>query len=411
MYPLELNRMITETSEAFHIFALAFRKIISRNFRRCQLRKLSLLLIPGLLLVACSKRQTPNPSQSTPSAEAAAPITGPFSPAELQKFNSLDPIDSHVHIYQTNPAFLALLQRLNLHVLNIVVPHTPDPRALEQERRQSWDFVHASHGQAALCTTFNPFVYREPGFSSAAIAQINRDFAQGAVAVKIWKNIGEQVKDAKGNYILPDNPVFEPIYKDIAAHNKTLIAHVADPDTIWQPPTPAAPDYSYYIEHPEWYMYNRPNAPSKQAILNARDHLLEQNPNLRVVGAHLGSMEADLHQLGRRLDEYPNFAVDLAARMPYLVLHPRADMIAFIEKYQDRLLYATDNDFLADAGVAGSLRSWENVYAFDWRFLSTSDTLKYKDRSIQGLNLPPQILRKLYHDNAVRWIPGILAKQ
>jgi hypothetical protein len=86
-------------------------------------------------------------------------------------------------------------------------------------------------------------------------------------------------------------------------------------------------------------------------------------------------------------------------------------MIAFIEKYQDRLLYATDNDFLADAGVAGSLRSWENVYAFDWRFLSTSDTLKYKDRSIQGLNLPPQILRKLYHDNAVRWIPGILAKQ
>jgi hypothetical protein len=55
-------------------------------------------------------------------------------------------------------------------------------------------------------------------------------------------------------------------------------------------------------------------------------------------------MEADFNQLAQHLDDYPNFAVDLAARMPYLVMRPRADMIAFIEKYQDRLLYATDNE-------------------------------------------------------------------
>ena len=41
-------------------------------------------------------------------------------------------------------------------------------------------------------------------------------------------------------------------------------------------------------------------------------------------------------------------------------------------------------------------------------FFSTSDTLQYKDRKLQGLSLPAPILRKLYHDNAVRWIPGIL---
>ncbi len=370
--------------------------------------KISLLLISGLAIVACSNRQTSNPSLPVSSWETATPVSGPFSPEEIHKFSELDPIDTHVHIYQNDAAFLALLQRLNVHVLNIVVAHTPDQRALDQERRQAWDFVRASHGQATLCTTFNPFNYREPSFSSATIAEIDRDFAQGAVAVKIWKNIGEQVKDAKGNYILPDNPVFEPIYKDIAAHNKTLIAHVADPNTMWEPPTPAAPDYSYYMQHPEWYMYKRQNAPSKEAILRARDHLLEQNPTLRVVGAHLGSMEADLHQLGQHLDDYPNFAVDLAARMPYLVMQPRADMIAFIEKYQSRLLYATDNNFLADAGASDSVRSWENSYAFDWRFLATNDTLQYKNRKVQGLNLPVPVLRKLYHDNAMRWIPGIL---
>jgi hypothetical protein len=64
-------------------------------------------------------------------------------------------------------------------------------------------------------------------------------------------------------------------------------------------------------------------------------------------------MEADFNQLAQRLDDYPNFAVDLAARMPYLVMRPRADMIAFIEKYQDRLLYATDNEFSADAKRIG----------------------------------------------------------
>ena len=371
------------------------------------MRRKTLLLIAWLAIAGCSNRQTSNPPQPVSTGETT-PITGPFSAEELQKFHGLDPIDTHVHIYQTNQAFLVLLEKLNLHVLNIVVPRVPDQRALDQERQQAWGFVRASHGQATLCTTFNPFGYRTPGFARTAISQINRDFSNGAVAVKIWKNIGEQVKDAQGNYILPDHAAFEPIYEDIAAHNKTLIAHVADPDTIWEPPTPTAPDYSYYMKHPEWYMYNKPNAPSKHAILRARDHLLRQNPNLRVVGAHVGSMEADFNQLAQHLDDYPNFAVDLAARMPYLVMQPRADMIAFIEKYQDRLLYATDNELFADGDVSEALRSWENTYAFDWRFFATSDTLQYRDRRVQGLNLPAPILRKLYHQNAVRWIPGVL---
>jgi predicted TIM-barrel fold metal-dependent hydrolase len=375
------------------------------------LRKTALLVLPmiaGLAIAGCSNRQTLSSSQPISTGATATPVTGPFSAEELQQFDALDPVDTHVHVYQANPAFLALLEKLNLHVLNIVVPRTPDQRALDRERQQAWGFVRASQGQATLCTTFNPFVYRNPGFARAIISQIDRDFSDGAAAVKIWKNIGEQVKDVKGNYILPDNPAFEPIYKDIAAHNKTLIAHVADPDTIWEPPTPAAPDYSYYMKHPEWYMYNKPNSPSKQVILRARDHLLRQNPNLRVVGAHLGSMEADFNQIGQHLDDYPNFAIDLAARMPYLVMQPRAEVIAFIEKYQDRLLYATDNELFAEGDVSEAIQSWEKTYAFDWRFFATSDTLQYRDRKVQGLNLPAPILRKLYHQNAVRWIPGVL---
>ncbi|QNI30143.1 amidohydrolase family protein [Alloacidobacterium dinghuense] len=351
------------------------------------------------------------PAQGTSSSAIEAPVTGPFAVQELQQFTALDPIDTHTHVYQNAPELIALLERLNLHILDIVVARDPDQKSLDVERRQVSDFVNNSHGHATMCTTFDPFLYREPSFKKTAIAEIDGDFNHGAAAVKIWKNIGEQVKDPKGNYLMPDDPVFEPIYKEISDRDKTLIAHVADPNTIWEPPTPKAADYEYYMHHPEWYMYKKANAPSKAAILVARDHVLEMNPKLRVVGAHLGSMEADFKQLADHLDRYPNFAVDIAARMPYVVMLPRADAIAFIEKYQDRLIYATDHSLAAEAKAQDAVKQWESSYAFDWRFLATSDLLQYRDHQVQGLALPPAVLHKLYHDNALHWIPGVITAQ
>jgi predicted TIM-barrel fold metal-dependent hydrolase len=342
-------------------------------------------------------------------ASSSDPVSGAFTQEELQQFIALEPIDTHTHIYQASPVFNAMLDKLHIHVVDILVAHTPDQKDLDLERKQAWNFVNSSAGHASLCSTFDPFVYRDKSFAKNANTELDEDFAHGAVAVKIWKNIGEQVKDDKGDYILPDNLAFQPIYKNIAAHNKTLIAHVADPNTIWEPPNRAAPDYGYYMHNPEWYMYGKPNAPSKQAILKARDHMLEQNPHLRVVGAHLGSMEADFSQLGDHLDRYPNFAVDIAARMSYFVMQPRALITAFIIKHQDKLIYATDDEFDANSKADFVARHWENGYAFDWRFLATDDVLLYQGHTVRGLALPGPILQKLYHDNAVRWFPGLFA--
>jgi predicted TIM-barrel fold metal-dependent hydrolase len=365
-------------------------------------------LVFALAATGCHTHQTAEPGTSA--APGTAVIQGPFTEQELAQFVALAPIDTHTHILQSAPAFLAMLQKLNLHVLDILVVTTPGQKGLDTQRQQAWQFVRASDGRATLCSTFDPSLFARHDFSRTAIAEINRDFAQGAIAVKIWKTIGEQLQDAKGRYLMADDPVFEPTYKDIAAHDKTLVAHLADPNSIWEAPNPASPDYSYYhVSHPEWYMYQRPNAPSKEAILRARDHVLEINPKLRVVGAHLGSMESDFQQIGQHLDRYPNFAVDMAARMPYMAMQPRAEIIRFIEKYQDRLIYATDNGFSPYDDVLEAVPHWESVYALDWRFLATNDTIEYKGRKVQGLALPVPILRKIYHDNAVKWFPGILA--
>ncbi len=372
------------------------------------MKKLVFSLVLVFVVGACGKQQNPTPSNSA--AATTSPVSGAFSSQELQKFAALGPIDTHAHAFQSNPEFYAMLKKLNLHILDIMLVDntTPELSNLAKERKDAWNFVHGSDGYAVLCTSFDPFNFGKRNFSQEAIRNLNSDFAKGAIAVKIWKNVGMQLKDAKGNYVMPDNPAFEPIYKDIAAHNKTLVAHLAEPDTSWKAPNPAAPDYSYFKQHPEWYMYGKPNAPTKEDILQARDAILKENPDLRMVGAHLGSMESNFDQLGAHLDQYPNFAVDLAARMPYLERQPRAEMIAFITKHQDRLIYGTDNGFYPGRDVQGAIKDWEDRYANDWRFFATDDIILYEGRKVQGLALPPSILHKIYHDNAVKWFPGIL---
>ena len=337
-----------------------------------------------------------------------ATVSGPFSAEELQQFRVLAPIDTHTHVFAADPAFIAMLRKLNLHILDILVVDDMEPAHadLDKQRQQAMEVVRASDGFAKLCTSFDPFSFNQPDYAHTVIRGLDEDFANGAIAVKIWKNVGMEIKDAHGNYLMPDNPVFEPIFQEIAAHHKTLVAHVADPDSGWQPPNPASPDYEYDRDHPAAYMYGKQGVPKKEEILAARDHVLEKNRNLRVVGAHLGSMESNLSELGQHLDRYPNFAVDIAARMPYFEMYPRDTMIAFITKYQDRLIYGTDNGFRG--GASEKIQHLESVYANDWRYFATADTLAYKGKPVQGLALPASILRKIYHDNAVQWFPGIV---
>jgi predicted TIM-barrel fold metal-dependent hydrolase len=345
-------------------------------------------------------------------ALAAGPRNGASEApaADLDAFAQMEPIDTHAHVLKDDPQFTKFLQRYHLHLLDIVVATKDDPtfQNLESKIAAAKTVVMDSRGHAVLCTTFDPFNFSNPTFAADAVRQLNEDFAQGAVAVKIWKNVGMQLKDESGRFVLPDDPRLDPIYQDIAAHGKTLIAHLAEPDSCWLPPNKNSPDYSYYSEHPEWYMFKQPDHPKKAAIIEARDHILERHPQLRVVGAHLGSLESNLDELGRRFDRYPNFAVDVAARTVYLTVQPREKARQFLMKYQDRILYGTDLEFFVGQDAAAAEKKWVEQYATDWAFFSSDKTVTYRGKQVQGLGLPPEVLRKLYHDNAVHWIHGVV---
>ena len=355
----------------------------------------------ALSIALCAAGQAPS--------STSAPAKLGDDEAALRAFAAIRPIDVHVHVFKTGPAFQTMLEQLNLKLMNILVMDDTNPnrKDLQREIDDAQALVRSSGGHVALCTTFDPYKFDSSSFGPDAIKQIDRDFVQGALAVKIWKNIGMEIKNSSGQYLLADDPRFEPIYKDIATHGKTLMSHQAEPDVAWGPPDPADPSWSYYQENPQWYVANRPGVPSKQKILDARDHVLAENPTLRMVGVHLGSMERSLDNIASHLDKYPNFAIDTAARMDYLMLMPPEKVSAFLIKYQDRVLYGTDLDVHADARLSDALSEWQSTYARDWKFLATGETLTVSGKQVRGLNLPQPVLEKIFRTNAMRWIPGL----
>ncbi|MBV8891961.1 MAG: amidohydrolase family protein [Acidobacteria bacterium] len=354
-----------------------------------------------LLAVCFSAMAAPPPEYSAVEQESGV---------DLRALAALEPVDIHTHVAKGDPAFYAMLDRLHMHILDILLvdDHDAYRKELNSQRQDAQRMIRERHGYAVLCTSFDPFQFNNPDFAMLTMRGLNQDFSHGAIAVKIWKNIGMELRDQNGRYVLSDDPKLEPIYRDISRHNRTLIAHQAEPDEAWRALNPNGLDYSYYKEHPVWYMYAKPEAPKKQQILAARDHVVAQNPKLRVVGAHLGSMEDDLRGLAERLDRYPNFAVDTAARVIHLVVMPSDKVRAFILKYQERIIYGTDLGFAKDEAAPDVINEWQDQYARDWRYFATRDIFEYEGHKTGGLGLPPEVIRKLYHDNAVHWFPGIL---
>ena len=120
-------------------------------------------------------------------------------------------------------------------------------------------------------------------------------------------------------------------------------------------------------------------------------------------------MEADVNEMARRFDRYPNFAVDTAARIPYFMLQARDKVSAFLIKYQvssTRQIWSSCRRTTPKRRLA----EWNSTYARDWKFFATDQTVEYRGHSYQGLALPAPVLRKIFHDNAVHSLPGILRK-
>lgn len=327
--------------------------------------------------------------------------------AELDAFPK---IDAHVHLNADRNHLLNLARRYNFSLLtiNTEVPEFPpvrEQRIYAHKHQRQWDQYHIH-----FAATFSTKDIDSPAWTEKAIRQIETALTEGACGVKFWKNIGMDLQRGDGSFIMIDAPELHPLFDFLEEHEITLLGHQGEPRNCWLPldQMTVQGDRDYFSRNPQYHMYRHPEYPGYWEHIASRDQVLARHPGLRFVGLHLASLEWDLHELAQRLDRYPNLAVDLAERMPHLYHHAsrnREEVITFFKAYQDRIIYGTDlidDPALDEKTVASNL---EKRWKTQWRFLATGKHFYSNqiNNSVQGLGLPPNILKKIYYSNAVNW--------
>jgi len=339
----------------------------------------------------------------------------------LGDFAEVKKIDAHVHLTdEVDTAFVRQAEEDNFRLLNINV-YTTDGTPLEEQQGFALHEVQAFPGRVAYAAAFSLKHFNDTGWHREVTAWLEQAFSHGAVAVKVWKNVGLELKDTSGHLVMIDDPRFDPILDFIAKKGITLIGHLGEHRNSWLPldKMTVKGNRDYAAAHPQEYMYLHPDRPSYATYIRARDHMLEKHPDLTFVGAHLGSLEWSVDELAKRLDKYPNMAVDLAERVSHLqyqALTQWQKVHDFFIRYQDRLIYGTDmrheamdivNDHIT--GCEGLKKHAHEVWLRHWRFFTTDDTMTVPkvQGAFRGMKLPRQVVDKIYFGNALKWYPRL----
>lgn len=147
-----------------------------------------------LLSLACglaSGGAAPQPKpEGTPLLSTAYLQAAQGNPG-LQDLASLEPLDTHTHVTKADPDFYSMLHRLHMHIVDILLvdDHDAYRKSMQPQLQNAERVVQESGGHIALCTSFDPFQFGRADFPASAIKDLDRDFADGAVAVKIWISV------------------------------------------------------------------------------------------------------------------------------------------------------------------------------------------------------------------------------
>ncbi len=367
---------------------------------------LAMLLTVGILMAGGFSSLSKPPNQSRPGDRMT-----------MEELEKMPKIDVHAHLGENADKnrlqFISLLAKHHLKWLDICVKGT-DWEKLQSQIARAEKFHKDHPAQISWATSFNLENWGSKDWTETSIGTIKQGFAQGAVAVKVWKEIGMVVKDPDGRFVLIDDARFDPLFDYIESRGKTLVAHIGEPRNCWLSleEMTVGGDRAYFKENPQYHAYKHPEIPGYWEQIKARDHVLEKHPRLRVIGCHLGSLEFNVDELAKRLEQYPNFAVDLAARIVHFQVQDREKVRRFIIKYQDRLLYGTDNEFgRSGEDVKSVLQEIDEVYLKDYEYFGTDQELELPrvrpNYKVRGLALPPSVLEKIFYKNALKWYPGI----
>ncbi len=238
----------------------------------------------------------------------------------------------------------------------------------------------------------------QPGYSGRAADQLEKDIRSGARGLKIFKNLGMDLVDRQSGRIHVDDTRFDSVFEVCSSAKIPVLIHSAEPRAFFDPVD---------IHNERWLELTRFPArarpplhyPSWQTILDEQHRLFARHPGVLFINAHLGWLGGDLDELGRLMDRLPNMYTDIAAVLAELGRQPRHARKWMI-RYQDRVLFGKDHWSPTEYHTYFRVLETDDEY-FD-SFRKTHGSWK-----LYGLDLPDDVLRKLYYENALRLLPGI----
>jgi predicted TIM-barrel fold metal-dependent hydrolase len=248
-----------------------------------------------------------------------------------------------------------------------------------------------------------------PDFGEVEAARLRDAASAGASGLKVWKVLGLRARDPAGRVVPVDDPRLDPLWETAGALHLPVMIHVADPIAFFEPLDASNERYEELRAHPDWHFWPTrtrnhravPGFPPFDELIDRLEAVVARHPATTFIGAHVGCAPEDLERVDRMLAAYPNWNIDIAARIAELGRQPYSAR-ELILRWPDRVLFGTD--------APPDPASW-GVYA---RFLETRDESFPYDPDggpgsqgrwqIHGLGLPEDVLRAVYADNARRLI-------
>lgn len=241
-------------------------------------------------------------------------------------------------------------------------------------------------------------------FVAETVDALRRDVQRGARGLKVLKEFGLRHRDARGRLICVDDPRLAPIWDEAGRLGVPVLIHQSDPFGFFQPVTPENEHADTLRKFPDWDFSDRTRFPSKEELLRRRDALVAAHPGTTFILPHVANWPEKLDYVSDLLDRQPHVFIDLSARLDELGRQPYRAR-AFILRHADRILFGTDMPVSRE------------MYRCHFRFFETADeyfippdydgTFGRHRWRIHGINLPDDILRKIYSENAIRIIPGL----
>ncbi len=369
-----------------------------------------LLLCTTVPFFGCSRCTPDRPPAAAPDAPRPVPDTAPPGPKQ-----PLSIFDSHTHITplaESVNSALRIFEAAGVAKFAVKSAGTPgEPRYIMTRR-----IAEVLGDKMAFFINLDWEDVDDPGWGKREADRLEQAMKDGASGVKIFKALGLGVRFKNEKLMRVDDKRMEPIWRRAGEVGAIVAWHVADPVAFFKPVDEKNERYGELSMAPEWSFHGK-DYPSHEELLAQRDKVLRSFPKTIFLGIHLANHPEDLDYVDRLLDSCPNLFVDVAARLGEIGRHEAAKTRKFFIKHQDRILFGSDLIVTPRGMQLGSVseepptfKDALKFYADHRRFFETADrniphpTPSQGPWTINAINLPRDVLGKLYQTNAEKLI-------